>query len=119
MSYQFVVNPNQAQYVVDGHHKARPVEDVVTSSPSVAKSLLPEISDENGHSSLQNTSETGGNAPSSNWVGPCIDEAAHFNEQIPRSSLVEPSENNQDALDKSIQEARAIKDLVRSNFLEP
>lgn len=118
MSYQFVVNPNQAQYLVDGHPRARSVEDLAVPAPLVAQSLLPKPSDDNNHSSPPNPSETDENASNSKCMGPYIDEAAQLNEEIPMS-FVEFSENiqDQDALDKAIQEARAVKDLVSSEII--
>lgn len=52
MSYNFVVNPNQVQYLVDGHHRAGLVEDHTAPVPLVAQPMISKPGDINNQDAL-------------------------------------------------------------------
>lgn len=119
MSYQFVVNPNQRQYDVEGQRQAVSTKEPLLSAPLSMPSFLPkpngkpnERPDDNCHPCVQKSSanEVAANQPihqnaqndrTREWTGP-----------VTATGIGKCNEIFQDALDEAIEESKATKDLV-------
>lgn len=114
MSYQFIVNPNQRQYHVEGQPQVVWIEDPTVSAPSIKSSIPPkpdgkpdgrldERPDDDGYSCVHNNSVKGGNGDL-----PIFQKAKDDQTR----GRTRPDDIVQDALDEAIDEAKAIQDLV-------
>ena len=119
ISYQFVVNPNQRQYHVEGQRQAVSTMETLVSAPLAAPSFPPkpngkpnERPDDNGHHCVQKSSanevvadlhihQNARNDRIREWTGP-----------VTATGTGKCNEIFQDALDKAIEESKATKDLV-------
>lgn len=118
MSYQFVVNPNQRQYRVEGQPQNVTVEDPLVLAPLATTSLLPkpdsqpdERHDENGPPRVQKTSGNEGDPNPPIYQGAQNDQTGG-NHPVSATGITKCNEIAADALDEAIEESKAVKDLV-------
>ncbi|MCJ1461503.1 hypothetical protein MMC07_000100 [Pseudocyphellaria aurata] len=122
MSYQFIVNPKQRQYHVEGQLQAVSIEDPPVLAPSMKPSLPPkpdskpvgkldEKPDDHGSSGLHNISAKVGDANPPIFQKAPNDQTGERTRPVPATGVGKYNDTVQDALDKAIDEAKAIQDL--------
>lgn len=121
MSYQFVVNPNQRQYHVEGRRQATPIKDPLVSVPLATLSLpaKPDVKpdekpDANGYPCAKKPSGNEDDANLPIYRSAQNDQTGESNLSVPATDIEKGNEIVQDALDKAIEESKAVKDLVCS-----
>lgn len=121
MSYQFVVNPNQRQYYIEGQREALSIEGPLVSAPSATTTLPPKPDGKPGkkpelrdNPCVQNITGNEGNANLSTNQRAQNDQTAEVTRPIPTTVSGKYNEIVQDALDEAIEESKAVKDLVCS-----
>lgn len=121
MSYQFVVNPNQRQYYIEGQREALSIKDPLVSAPSATTSLPPKPDGKpgkkpelRGNPCVQNLTGNEGNANLSTNERAQNDRTAEVTRPVPTTGSGKCNEIVQDALDEAIEESKAVKDLVCS-----
>lgn len=119
MSYQFVVNPDQRQYHVEGQRQAVSTMETLVSAPLAAPSFPPkpngkpnERPDDNDHPCVQKSSanEVVANVPIHQNAQ--NDRTREGSGPVTATGIGKCNETFQDALDKAIEESKATKDLV-------
>ena len=121
MSYQFVVNPNQRQYHVEGQRQAVSTMETLVPAPLAAPSFPPKTNgkpnerpDDNGHPCVQKSSANEVVADLPNHQNAQKDRTTEWTGSVTATGIGKCNEIFQDALDKAIEESKATKDLVCS-----
>lgn len=110
IKYRFAVNPKQVLYHVKGHPQVAEPSEPSVPAPSSESSLslklgkreliqqaqTPSVTEESEHSPMA-------------WRH--VSDETHVDLQNTEKTYTKPDENNYDALDEAIEEARAVKDL--------
>ena len=119
LSYQFVVNPNQRQYRVEGQEEVVSTKDPLVSAPVATSSLPPQSDckpDDNYQPCTQKPSGEEGGADPPVYQSPQNHNASESHRPVIRAGIEKSKEDGQDALDEAIEELKAVKDLVCSRM---
>lgn len=113
MAYQFIVNPQQTRYYLEGQkqvmiaQKPAPVPQIAEQKPAGAEGG-------NDHAPEKETTRLDENSRIPARSSPKYNEAQEPSSFIQKPDLVERTGANRNALDEAIEEAKAVKDLVCS-----
>lgn len=113
MAYQFIVNPQQTRYYLEGQKQVM----MAQKSPSVPQITEPEparAESDNDQVPEKETSRLNENPRISTLPSPEFNETEESSNFMQKPNLVESTGANRNALDEAIEEAKAVRDLVCS-----
>lgn len=113
MAYQFIVNPQQTRYYLEGQKQVM-IASKPTPIPRIAEQKSAGAGGDNDHAPKKETTGLDENSRISACSNPEFNEAQELNSFMQKSDLVERTGANRNALDEAIEEAKAVKDLVCS-----
>lgn len=114
MSYQFVVNPNQRQYHVEGQRQAVSIKDPLVPAPSTTLPLHSKSDnkpDGNCHPCVQKSSGNEGNANPPIHQSTQTDQTGERPRPVRATGTGKCNETVRDALDEAMEEAKAAEHL--------
>lgn len=113
MAYQFIVNPQQTRYYLEGQKQVM-IAQKPAPVPQIPEQNLAGAEGDNDHAAKQKTTRLDENSRNSARFSPEVNEAQEPSSFMQKPDLVERTGANRNALDEAIEEAKAVKDLVCS-----
>lgn len=111
MAYQFIVNPQQTRYYLEGQKQVM-IAQKPAPLPQITEQNFAGAGGDNDHAPKQETTTLYENSRISARLSPEYIEAQEPSSFMQKPDLVERTGANRNALDEAIEEAKAVKDLV-------
>lgn len=115
MAYQFIVNPQQKRYYLEGQkqimiaQKSVPAPQIIESKPARPKG-------DHDHAFEKDISKLKEDSRIATRPSPKFNKAEEPGNFMLKSDHMERTRANRNALDEAIEEAKAVKDLVCSPY---
>lgn len=110
MAYQFIVNPQQTRYYLEGQKQVM-IAQKPAPIPQITEQIFAGAESDNDHAPKKETTRLDENSRISARLSPEPQEPSSF---MQKPDLGERTGASRDALDEAIEEAKAVKDLVCS-----
>lgn len=117
MAYQFIVNPQQTRYYLEGQKQVM-IAQKPAPLPQIAEPNFAGARGDNDHAPKQETTRLDENSCISARLSPEYNEAQEPSSFMQKPDLVERIGADRNALDEAIEEAKAVKDLVCSKMVQ-
>lgn len=113
MAYQFIVNPQQTRYYLEGQKQVM-IAQKPAPVPQIAEQKFAAAEGDNDHAPQKETTRLEEISRILARSSPEYNEAQEPGSFMQKLDLVECTGANRNALDEAIEEAKAVKDLVCS-----
>ena len=113
MAYQFIVNPQQTKYYLEGQKQVM-ISQKPAPVPQITESKSTRAEGDSANVSERKITALDENLRISTHPSPEFNEAEEPSSFVLKPDLVERAGASRNALDEAIEEAKAVKDLVCS-----
>lgn len=115
MAYQFIVNPQQTRYYLEGQKQIMTAQESV-QAPQIIEPKPARAEGDNDHAFEKETSRLEEDSRIATRPSPGFNKAEELGNFMQKSDHMKRTGANRNALDEAIEEAKAVKDLVYSPY---